>query len=585
MNHSNSKSLKVSGEIVLRSFAALRLPSLLLLCAVAFPQVSWSQRKSPRRDLQNRWEFMPDIGADFTPQIDSDERPPLKVSAIQAPDLQTRIYAMQRVVQDSARKPENRQELFAAVVDQLRTDVQTLDNRQAILATISAARTLANSKEEIEQVYDLVKSKPFAAKAIEMDLVRLASGVAKDAWRERLKAKSVNLGELLTAIDGIAITGDSSDRASLEALLTNESTLLPIQLAASKALGKCVSEGLESFANSLLESSRPEAALLATNVLKSHSSAEALQVMEKVLLGDNAQAQVIAFKTIVRGNLERGKVLATQYIKHPDGNMRYAAVQVLNQDNDEESVNIQALALDDSNLNVRTKVRDNLIAKARVKELQPLIDGIITHYLSGEKWEGIEQAINLSVALRQNKRAPQLVELLDHPRSEVFVRAAWGLHMMRLQPETLDAIFAIAKQWADKIGRREAIEFDREITTGFLFQALGAHRYKPASEMLMKFVPKDRAMRDMTRTAAIYALGLIWANQENASLVQQLVGRIRDDGLDADLGTVRYVAAVSLGLVGDESNLDTLEYASYPEPDPIGKAARWAAGYIKTKQK
>ncbi|MFK7736368.1 MAG: hypothetical protein AB8B50_10085, partial [Pirellulaceae bacterium] len=567
------------------SFVSAHFLVALLLCVVALPQEGWAQRKSPRRDLQNRWEFMPDIGADFTPQIDSDERPTLEVSAIRAPDLQTRIYAMQRVVQDSAREPENREELFAAVVEQLQSDVQTLDNRQAILATTSAARTLANSKAEIEQVYNLVKSKSFAAKAIELDLVRLESGLARDAWRERLKAKKANLGELLTAIDGIAITGDSSDRASLESLLMSESTLLPIQLATSKALGQCVSEGLESFADSLLDSNRPEASLLATNVLQTHSSPDALQLMEKVLLGNNAQAQVTAFKTIVRANFGRGKELAKQYIKHPDGNMRYAAVQVLNQDNDEESVNTQALALDDTNLNVRTKVRNNLIGKARVKELQPLIDGIITHYLGGEKWEGIEQAINLSVALKQNKRAPQLVELLDHPRPEIFVRAAWGLHMMRLQPETLDSIYAVAKQWADKIGRFEAIEFDREITIGFLFQALGVHRYEPASEMLLKFVPKDRRMRDMTRTAAIYALGLIWANQEKPALVQQLIGRIRDDGLDADLGTVRYVAAVSLGLVGNESNLGTLEYASYPEPDPIGKAARWAAGYIESKRK
>ncbi|MEM8732576.1 MAG: hypothetical protein AAGG44_00035 [Planctomycetota bacterium] len=572
-----------------RAFMGSRAALLMLLvCGIAgnaFGQTA-PAKKSPRRDLQNRWEYFPNLGADFTPGAAEDPRLPLEPEMIRAPDLQTRIYTMQRIVRESAEAPSNRAELYQAAIEQLTEDVGGLTSRQALLASVSAARALASNKEELEKVYAIVQETPFAAETVERDLVKMGSTVALPAWRERVQQGTTKLGLLLTALDGLSAGGDDSDTAALEAIVMDPAALLPIQLAASRALGKCAQSGLEGTARTLLATARPQKELLAANMLLSHSSSDAAAVAEQILASGNAQAEAVAYKTIARIDPERGRVLAKDLVKHPESSMRNTAIDVLNRMNDRESVSLMARALDDENLNVRQKVRDYLIAKVKVDALKPLINQVIGFYINGEKWQGVEQAINLAVALKQYQRAPKLVELLEHPRSEVSIRAAWGLQVLtRLPEDILAAIQQHCEITTQKLLDRKPVSFEEELRIAFCFEALGLNQYKAANDMLMLYVPKkDQQMHALTRTSAIYALGLIWKGRENPSLMRQLAGRMNDIGLSPEPGGLRYTAALSLGLIGDESILDDLEAANSPEPDPIGIAARWAINYINNKK-
>ncbi|MFN3192395.1 MAG: HEAT repeat domain-containing protein [Aureliella sp.] len=569
----------------------LRVPTVVLV--VAFLCVSGKYavgqapaKKSPRRDLQNRWEYTPNLGANFTPGAAKDPKLPLLPEMVRAPDLQTRIYTMQRIVRESAVQPANRAELYQAAVEQLAEDVSGLTSRQALLASVSAARALASNREELEKVYALVQEKPFAAETVERDLVKMGSTAGLPAWRERVEKGTTKLGLLLTALDGLSVGGNESDRAALEAILMDSSTLLPIQLAAAQALGSCAKSGLEGTAKELLASSRPQKELLAANILLAHKSSDAAAVAEQILDSGNEQAEAVAYQVIARIDPEKGRALAKDLVKHPESAMRNTAIDVLNAMSDRASVGLMALALDDENLNVREKVRDNLIAKVKVDALKPLINDVIGHYINGEKWQGVEQAINLAVALKQYQRAPKLLELLEHPRSEISIRAAWGLQVLtRLPPEILTQIHEHCEVTTKKLVEGKPVSFEEELRVAFCFEALGLNQYRPASDMLMLYVPKnDQKMHVLTRTSAVYALGLIWKGRENKSLMRQLAGRMNDVGLTPEPGSLRYTAALSLGLIGDESMLGALETANAPEPDPVGIAARWAINYIKSKK-
>ncbi len=99
------------------------------------------------------------------------------------------------------------------------------------------------------------------------------------------------------------------------------------------------------------------------------------------------------------------------------------------------------------------------------------------------------------------------------------------------------------------------------------------------------YVPKnDQKMRTITRTSAVYALGLIWEQEKNSKLAAALVKRLTDDGLNPEADTVRYASAISISRIGTVDLINDFSEV-VGEPTEIGVAAEWAAERLKKAAK
>ena len=86
---------------------------------------------------------------------------------------------------------------------------------------------------------------------------------------------------------------------------------------------------------------------------------------------------------------------------------------------------------------------------------------------------------------------------------------------------------------------------DRELVQ--LCQSLGIARHAPAAAVLARFVAKSTPTGPESRSAAIWALGFIHEKAAPERLVNALIDRLVDDGIDPEDPTVRGMSAISLG--------------------------------------
>ncbi len=530
-------------------------------------------------EMIHRWEIDPQLGSQWVFDFWAQPRA-VDVAALRSSKLQTQVKGAQTASLQSRAGVTNRQEVFATALEQLRSPQP---NHQARLAMVSAALNVADNKQEVESVWRAVAADPITRKVVEPQLIKWKSELAIDLWRERLAQGESGLGafrysDLLNALDGLAVVGTGGDQAGLETLLLKNGTALPIQLAASQALGAVVPKDLERLAEQILASEKPQHCLLAANLLASHSGQAAEDLLERILDQPNSPAQIVAYRALTRANKSRARRFADEFIEHSDNNLRLAAVNVLDQFEDAASLNVQALGIDDLNPDIRNLVRANLERKAASAELRPLIDEIISFHLQGDRWQGTEQAITLAVALNELERIPNFLTLLDHPEPFVFIRAAWALQELELTNESLANILDRCRPVTQKLADKEFVPFEDVVKTAFLFEAIGRHAYQPADELLRIYVPKDGyKMIGLTRAAAVYALGYIWQDSGNLQLAEQLAERMLDeDPFVPEDDLVQYTAAVALGRIKHPSSIAELQKISVAPGIPLSDAASWA---------
>ena len=169
-----------------------------------------------------------------------------------------------------------------------------------------------------------------------------------------------------------------------------------------------------------------------------------------------------------------------------------------------------------------------------------------------------------------------MVELLKHPRGEVKVASAWGLSQLRLAEHLPDMVeHANDVYQGFKAGELTLAQREYDEQLAHLFSAFGDQNHQGASEILLKYVPRDDTLGSECRTAACWAIGMINVDNPDANILKLLSARIRDVSLLPEREETRQMSAVSVGRMKGESELPTLrEFAN-----PIGSAGRacqWA---------
>lgn len=263
-------------------------------------------------------------------------------------------------------------------------------------------------------------------------------------------------------------------------------------------------------------------------------------------------------------------------MQHDDANVREqgAAAYVLRP----EPSRVKALSrlLDDPHPRVRQQVREDLFRLAQNAELDESVRQAATATLAGEGWRGQEQAALLLAALDHKPAALRLVELLESDRPEVMVATAWGLRKLAV-PETLPAMLDKAKrQTVLRKSQAEPPGLDAQVA--HLCEALGLMKYAPAEPLLRQYIPKRQDWQ-LSRGAAIWALGHLHAGQPDEELASLLIARLTDASpLDPEMPLARTASAISLGRMKAASQVEAMRAWMGPDinPDSMDMAIRWA---------
>jgi HEAT repeat protein len=295
--------------------------------------------------------------------------------------------------------------------------------------------------------------------------------------------------------------------------------------------------------------------------------------------------QAIALRQLMEIDAELVMPLVDELIDSPDANVRRLVAQSLVRVARKPTVaNIAVLGplLDDRNPTLRRYARDSLIELA---ELEGFRDAVLEQgrsVLAQESWRGQEQAIRLLVPLNDQTVADRYLELLDSSRFEVHTTAAWGLCELGV-PSTIEPIFQVFERKTALYLAYEPQTSGTDVQLAHLAQTIGKFKYEPAEPVLRQYIPKLTALQPVSRAAAIYALGHLYADQNDEALAELLRQRMMDTlSLEPEDPLVRRFCAISLGRMKAEQTLPsllaTLTGAGIREA--TGISASWAVNQI-----
>ncbi len=524
--------------------------------------------------LVHRWELEPDLGATWvmTPTLAT---PVLRPEQFSSKLQHVQLSAAQMAIRD-ADSPllQGAGQSLPVLLEQLKTKPE---NRQLQLSLAAAAIALS-TPDNAQVLWERLGSDPATRPLIERALINWRQPLAVEIWRERLRDVRASLPDLLLAIEGLGATGNEQDRQALESLLRSDRFSAATKIVVARALAQVAPKELESLAQDVLSANIEHGELLAAELLSQHTTPAASETLSSILKSDSLPARLIAYTAIANSFPDLARELAADMLAQPDNNLRLKAVEVLNRFDDVDSLRIQAIGIADQNIQVRNMVRENLLRKASLPGLRPVVDEIITYQLTSQAYQGIEQAMFLAVALSEHQRTPQLLGLLAHPREETNVIAAWALQELANTPEVTESIFEFTQPITQRLIDSDHVTFPEILRQSFLFEALGRNRHEPATETLKIYVPKNgHKMGDLARASAIWALGKILTGSQDQQLSKQLVQRMLDESaVDPEDDLVKYNSVIALAWIGTPTSAQQVRsFAAFP-PAPLGLAREWS---------
>ncbi len=402
-------------------------------------------------------------------------------------------------------------------------------------------------------------------------------------WHARLTKNGVRHRDLILAIRCLTAAKDNSQMAALLNLVHDRFQTPDVRLEAGQAAGLLQETGLESDARRLLAGEQEIPLvnrLCAARLMTRHGGAVGQTLLTDLAIDVEPAVAVIALRRLIEIDAQLVLPMAEKAMQNDDAKIRQCGADACLLAPDPERVTSVARLLDDPYPAVRASVRDALydLAQRRPDQDEPIRQAA-TRMLAGDRWRGLEQAALLLAALDHRPVADRLVELLEYGRPEVFIAAAWALKKLAVR-ETLPAILDKARRQSANRRKGSPDPTSLDAQTAHLFEALGRMKYAPADPLLREYIPKDK-MWVLSRSSAIWSLGLLHEGTPDEPLAVQLMERIADDGGIMDppeMGPVKMMGAVSIARMQAVSQVPALRKRIIPAitPDRMGMTMRWA---------
>jgi len=529
--------------------------------------------------LQHRWEIDPPLGDIW------EEKSIYQNILFDVEQLKSR-FAEERlsVAQNLCREYSNPKLLKKGrAIELLLEGIENRDEHAQVRRAMISALLLLGDGSLAKQIWSYAEADSVVRPTVEKQLIRWKSPVAIDVWRKRIADNNATPTDLATALEGIAVVGSVEDRAILQAVISANNSSMANKFLAASALGALATEGMNDFAQKVMDSNLEQRHLMAAHLLKRHSGESTAKQMRQILSEGSASAQLVAFRVLSESMPDISQEFGKQMATHSDPGLRTMALQLLQRYSDEESLKVQGQLLGDPHPNVRNLVVKNLLEKAGQGQ-RPLVDQCLLQHLASEEWTGLEKGIALAVGLKDRSHCKTFLRLLDHPRPEVNMMAGWALMELGDEAETLAGMLKHAeKMVADLKSSTSTTEYSDtdQIRLSYLNEGFGKNRFVAAESILLVHIPKGPRFANTSRSSAIWALGKLNKGKVNADLLSSLNGRLSDlDPLIPEDYLVRFSCNLALGEMANPESREIVAKFRENPTTPIGIAATWALSEI-----
>jgi len=484
-----------------------------------------------------------------------------------------------------ARVSEGKMQSIETAADILVKHLQSHTNRRVRFA---CARALANSESTSSAAALLaLDSETDDAERLWIDpaLARWKYAPAADVWKKRLIDDSQTAVAVSLACEGLAALNDSQASEPLRTVLNNRRLTFEKRLAAAKALCSIAPEpGFEESAKYILGNVSER--ILAVQLLSSPQPESQAKVF--ALCADNSDGVAsAAWQAMFRLNSEGLLPALDSGRSHRDAVVRMTTARVMRQfPTSERAVWLQEL-LSDKHLEVRNVAREMSVL---VAQEQPTLRDFILAMAGDriaaepENWQGIEQSLLLLGQLRGSQFSDRCIPLLEHPRNEVLVTAAWLLHLFpdaAVEPAVRQHLTRNDRMFKAPATAPEGAYLGHQ--SAYLIQYAGLMRLKDLQPFLEPDFKKSEPGGNEKRSAAMWALGLMHENDPVPELTKSFLDRLADrGGLVPERDPIRRMSAVALGILRARSAARGLveAYKLDPIEGMIPDSARWSLGMI-----
>jgi HEAT repeat protein len=508
----------------------------------------------------------------------------LWLRALERPEVELRSQAADAVATAHRRGMPG----LDSMVDPLRAALDRPDQHPAVRLAAARALIALDARTAAPSLWQQAQAGGNDLRdLVERALARWDYEPARATWLDRLRDPATTHRDLVLAIRALATVRERKAADRLRELALSVREPGPVRLEAARALATLRHDGLEKDAEGLADDASPRGVvprLAAAALLQEHQAAGAVRLLQRLARDPEPAVAALAAGRLLR--IDPGLLLPAlkDLLASPDPNVRGIGVEVLRQRPSAEHVVLLGDRLDDPHRDVRVSAGRALHELAGRKLFREPVIAEASRLLAAASWRGQEQAAIVLAQLDHKPAAPRLVELLESPRPEVFVTAAWGLRKLDV-PETLPGaqgrVQAVLQQ--GPVSARTEFSLDRRLGVehqlSHLNQFFGQRKYAPADATLKRFVPKGMGQGAEARAAAVWALGLIHGGKTDLDLAKALEVRLNDTGPVAEDVRVRYMCAIALGRMKARDALPSLRrycFVKAPSEDQVNNACGWA---------
>jgi HEAT repeat protein len=459
----------------------------------------------------------------------------------------------------------------------LRTLVRQKDAGTLVQTDTARALIAIGARESAPELQARLNLGVQYARVVEPALAEWGEGM-RDIWLQRIRSQAeMRRYELLLAIRCLGQTRETQAQDALAGMLGKSGDVV-LELEAARSLGMIQRTGLEPVVTSLLAESdgRLQQHMIAVRLLRFHTGQAAIDLLLQLAIDKEPGVAATAIERLVELDPQLVVPIARQSLRRRDARLRELIVSALAHVRTPATVSLLEPILGDAHPRVRRLARTTLLDFSKDAALIEDVLGAGESQLESDDWKALEQSSVLLGQLQHKPVARRLLQLVkQHARPEVCTAAAWALRMVEV-PELLPDIFQFVKHDYTRIMDQKGSSLSSGAGLVHLLETLGQMEYQPAEAHLRLWIPSG--MRDPkpgdARSAAVWSLGKLHADQEDPALTATLMQRINDPFED---GEVVRAAIIALGWMKSESAVRRLRpMVLAPVRDGFSLTIAWA---------
>lgn len=471
-----------------------------------------------------------------------------------------------------------------AILPVVRTTLQQSDDLN-VRRACAMVLTAADTQEHAAVLSELCRAGDLhASLLIEPKLADWKSNELTTEWLNRIRQPEQHSRVLIgLACNGLSRLANTDALPELAGLAESDTTRFQIRKAAAAAVSRLSAEQAVDIATRLADGSL-EDRITAVTLLQAAAGEPGLKLLSSLCDDDTGTVAALAWDALFRQDPQRLTDRLQDASRHAEANVRRTVIRTCAALPTAERCDLLNQMMADRNLYVRNHAREALIKLAESNA--DLKAGILANAgdvtaQTDAAWEQLEQAMVLLSVLRHDQYQPNSIALMKHARPEVYVTAAWMLHLMPRNELSGPAVAQAAATWEKmqdtKLPQPEIDALSLQL--GFLFHVAGFCGDNGLREVMELQFDKSVPTAVPSRASAMWALGMLAEGSEDADLQSRFVERIFDDNpIDPEAFEVRAGSALALGLLGSRTAIDDLRRAlnNYGYGSELSKAAATA---------